>query len=216
MVKKFASDQIRCILFDFDGTISDSHDAALDTYNSLSKKYGFRTVLETDLPSLKHKTSKELLKHLGISLMRLPFILKEARANFQKQIHDLQPIEDLTEVLIKLKELKLQLGILTSNSGKNVSDFLSNNKLNYFDYIYPDVHLFGKSRAIKRLIKKEKLKSERVVYVGDETRDIEAAKTAGVGVIAVTWGFNSREVLQAQGPSKIVDSPQELLDLFSA
>jgi hypothetical protein len=33
------------------------------------------------------------------------------------------------------------------------------------------------------------------LYVGDEVRDIQAAHKAGVAVAAVTWGFNSRDLL---------------------
>ena len=38
---------------------------------------------------------------------------------------------------------------------------------------------------------------EDVVYVGDETRDIVAARKLGIRVAAVTWGYNSSEALEA-------------------
>ncbi|MBK7733406.1 MAG: HAD hydrolase-like protein [Bacteroidales bacterium] len=42
---------------------------------------------------------------------------------------------------------------------------------------------------------REQLHAERIVYVGDETRDIEACQAAGIPVIAVSWGLNRRELL---------------------
>ena len=52
------------------------------------------------------------------------------------------------------------------------------------------------------------------IYVGDETRDVEAARKAGVQIIAVGWGLNSRASLLLQNPDFIVDSPEELTQLF--
>ena len=50
-----------------------------------------------------------------------------------------------------------------------------------------------------------------MIYVGDETRDIEATKRAKIPVIAVRWGFNSREILLTLKPNKIADTPSELM-----
>ena len=56
--------------------------------------------------------------------------------------------------------------------------------------------------------------SSDVLYVGDETRDIEAAREAGLAMTAVTWGYNSEQALSALGPQHIVRSPGELLELM--
>ena len=51
------------------------------------------------------------------------------------------------------------------------------------------------------------------VYVGDESRDIEAAKAAEVKIISVTWGFNSREVLESANPGNIAENVDGVLNL---
>ena len=53
-----------------------------------------------------------------------------------------------------------------------------------FDFIDPSAKLFGKDKSIAKLLKRDKLGREDVVYVGDETRDIDGAKKAGVRAIA--------------------------------
>ena len=58
------------------------------------------------------------------------------------------------------------------------------------------------------------LKNKEIVYVADETRDIEAAKKAKVRIISVTWGFNSREILKKQNPDFLVDRPEEILRII--
>jgi phosphoglycolate phosphatase len=65
------------------------------------------------------------------------------------------------------------------------------------------------------VIKQRQIKPETVIYVGDETRDIEAAKKANVQVIAVSWGFNSPEALARENPNFLIDHPWELLEVIN-
>lgn len=51
------------------------------------------------------------------------------------------------------------------------------------------------------------------VYVGDSEVDVATAENAGLPLIAVSWGFRSREQLTAAGAQTIVDTPEELLAL---
>jgi phosphoglycolate phosphatase-like HAD superfamily hydrolase len=54
-----------------------------------------------------------------------------------------------------------------------------------------------------------------VLDVGDEVRDIETARQAGVAVAAVTWGFNSRELLARHAPDYLVERPEPILSLLT-
>jgi len=114
-----------------------------------------------------------------------------------------------------LKEIKkegLRLGILTSNSGKNVRAFLAYNNLSeLIDFIYSGKSLFVKDEVLKRLTDNKKILRENLIYVGDETRDIEASKRAGIPVIAVTWGLNNRDILAAMNPDQMAHTPEDLL-----
>ncbi|NES07303.1 MAG: HAD hydrolase-like protein, partial [Okeania sp. SIO2F4] len=82
-------------------------------------------------------------------------------------------------------------------------------------FITSGTTLFGKHRAIKKYLKSENIQPEEMVYVGDETRDINAAKKAKVKAIAVTWGFNSREALSEYQPDALVEQPQELIEVIN-
>ena len=52
------------------------------------------------------------------------------------------------------------------------------------------------------------------VYVGDSEVDVETARNAGLPLIAVSWGFRSREALTAAGAETVADTPEELLALL--
>ena len=79
--------------------------------------------------------------------------------------------------------------------------------------MYVDTSIFGKHTTLKRLIKKYDLVKKEVIYIGDEIRDIEACKKAGIECIVVTWGYNSRKALQQQNPDYMIDRPADLLKI---
>lgn len=78
---------------------------------------------------------------------------------------------------------------------------------------YGWIGLFGKPKALKKIQRRFKLKQE-CVFVGDEVRDIDAARLAGTKCIAVTWGFNTS--LKKHGPDAIAYTPPELLQAIKA
>jgi len=129
------------------------------------------------------------------------------------EIKNIKPIAGMIQALRNIKNAGLSLGIMTSNSKKNVKIFSEMNGLDgIFDFVYSGRNIFGKDKVIRRLLKDQQIARDNVVYVGDETRDIEAAKKAGIPVVAVSWGFNIREILVVQHPNEIVDEPKNLLE----
>ena len=142
-------------------------------------------------------------------------IIARAKTELHKEIASVEPIKDLKETLLKIKSLGHKIGILTSNSSKNVTDFLQHNELNFFDFISTTSKIWSKNWGLKNIIDDNGLELSDVIYIGDETRDIGAAKKAGIRSAAVTWGYNSRKALKAQNPDYLLHSPKELLQLFA-
>src|SRR5262245_13801927 len=90
----------------------------------------------------------------------------------------------LPRVLRGLRGAGCRLGVLSSNAEGNI-------------------------RACLRAHQVEELFEAVVGYVGDEVRDIEAARKA-----AVTWGFNTRDLLARHRPDHLVERPDQLLGLL--
>ena len=129
-----------------------------------------------------------------------------------KEIAELESIQGIDQVLLKLKNLGYILGIVTSNNQENVDTFLAKNQLTHlFDYVYSGTAVFGKHRVINQAIRQHKLDKTDVIYVGDETRDIRSARKSRISVIAVSWGFNATKILSEHQPDYLVNHPSELL-----
>lgn len=203
----------KVILFDFDGTIADSFESFFGIINKLSKKYHFRSVRREDLNQLRTKSALDLLKEFNISWYKIPFIARDFKHLQQEEIDRLKPIKGIAPVLQRLKNT-YTLGIVTSNSRKNVEAFLKKNNCDVFTYVYTDSSFFGKDKMINGFLKKYSFAKEDVLYVGDEIRDIQACKKAGIAVIAVSWGFNVKKGLAKYNPAYLIDSPKDLLTVL--
>ena len=70
---------IRLVIFDFDGTLSDSGDWFLSVVDELARKFRFRTVQPDEVDMLRNKSSRDVIAFLGISKWKLPLIARHVR-----------------------------------------------------------------------------------------------------------------------------------------
>ncbi|MEG4633748.1 HAD-IA family hydrolase [Microcoleus sp. AR_TQ3_B6] len=205
----------KVIIFDFDGTLADTIDILLRITNRLSGEFGFKSATKEELAQLSNLNSWQILQYSGISIFKFPLLIKMLKAELRSEIPNIQLFPGIKEVLLDLKKLGFQLGIITSNSRENVLASLEKNGLqDTFTFIYSG-STFGKHKVINRWLKTEHVNAKEVVYVGDEIRDIEAARKTGIKVMAVAWGFNSQEALGAHNPDFLIKRPQELIEIMS-
>jgi phosphoglycolate phosphatase len=200
-------------LFDFDGTVADTLGIAHGILNELALEFRFRSLDPEELDHVRTLGTREFIRHLGIGAWRVPRISRRGLQLFQERIARVHPIPGMPAVLKELHGRGHRIGILTSNSETNVLAFIARHRLPYFHFVRTSSKLFGKSREMRRILKTEGLPPERVLYVGDETRDIEASKEAGLRMAAVNWGYNATEALSSLSPDYLLNHPTELLQI---
>ncbi|GHC58215.1 HAD hydrolase-like protein [Roseibacillus persicicus] len=204
------------LIFDFDGTLADTLAAAVDVYNDLAENYSLRPITMDEIPALQDFELKELLKHLGVSKLRVPSLLAKGRKALRADITTLSLNDGMEELLPKLREHCTCFGILTSNSTENVEAFLEAKGLrDLFTFISSTSKLSGKHKHLRAIEKTFSLERSKMLYIGDETRDVRASQKAGIHVAAATWGFNSRDALLRQNPTYMLDEPKDLLEVCS-
>lgn len=202
---------VKLMIFDFDGTLVDSFETFLKIVERLARQFAYTVPTSEEIEHLKNLSSREIIKGLKVDLIKIPFLLRRVKLEFNKEMSEVQLIPGIQDALMELKKQNIQLGIITSNSKQNVLPILQKYNLDtLFNFIYSETSLFGKHRTINKLLKQQKYQPDQIIYVGDETRDIEAAKKSKIKVIAVTWGFNSKTALHAQNPDFLIDQPHSL------
>lgn len=200
----------RTAIFDFDGTIADTFGVFYSILRQLGPQIGIGQITPEDILEYRQEGVGELIKHFKIKAWKIPFLVKKGQKIFGEHIEETSPFENMPETLRLIFESDIKLGIITTNTKKNVNKFLKKWDLNIFDFVISTSSLFGKTIALRKVLKKYKLDSEETIYIGDETRDILSAKAAGVDSGAVTWGYNSAEVLEKQGPDVIFKCPKDV------
>lgn len=200
-------------IFDFDGTLVDSLGAFVSIFNK-SVRGGQNPLTDTEINRLRNMSSRKAIKNLGVRWWQLPKLLLQGIPDFHAMLPSLHTFEGLPEVLRDLHKRGDKLFIVTSNTHENVALFLRQHKLEgYFTDISGGAGPFKKAKHIRRLMRTYKIKRKNTVYVGDETRDIQAARLALVRVVSVGWGFNTLAILRKQKPNFVVRQPKELLSV---
>ncbi len=203
----------RVLVFDFDGTIADTLGESRRIFNELAPDYGIRQIEEHEVTALRHLSLKQIVSELNIPKRRVPSIIARGTGMMRTNIDRLELIEGMHEALTKLRPAVSSFGILTSNSTANVDVFLRKHGIrDEFEFVSSTSKLTGKARHLRAIRKTFSIKSEEMLYIGDEIRDMKAARKAKIPHAAVSWGFNSRESLAASKPTYLFDSPSEIQD----
>ena len=204
----------RALIFDFDGTLADTLPRIVTISNRLATEFGHRQIQEEDIEALRGQRSRDVLRWLKVPLLKIPILAHRFKAELRKEIHLVKPILTVRMVVAQLQPRYL-LGIVTSNSEANVHAFLAANDMGYFTFVRSATGLYSKSSVLSRVVREQGLTKAETLYVGDEVRDIEAARACGIDTIAVTWGGNNAEKLAQMNPRFIAYQPEELLTIVA-
>ena len=174
----------KLVVCDFDGTLADSLPAAVGIYNRLAAELGYRQI--QDVAVARAMTTRQFLRHHGISLWRLPRLVRRYHAAAAEEADKLKLFPGLPAALGAIHASGVRLGVLSSNREDNIRRCLrANGAEDFFSFVVGYPKLFGKGKALRRILRAERLQKSDVLYVGDEVRDVEAAKKAGVAVAAL-------------------------------
>lgn len=201
------------IIFDFDGTIANSFDVVLELFYELT---GHERLGNEEVTELRRSPIRTVIKRVGIPLRQIPMLLVKGRAMMRRRMHDIDVFPGINSALEALHDDGWQLMVMSSNSRQNVDAYLKTHKLREnFDKVYGNVGVFSKTQGLRKILRQNKLDRRECFYVGDEVRDMQAARKARVRGVAVAWGFNDRSILETEKPFAIAQTPASLAKIFS-
>lgn len=205
----------KTLIFDFDGTIVDSTDSVVEMYNLLAGEYNYKKITPDDFSTLKKMSVIKKCEYLSIPIYRIPFLYRKAKNKFKNHFPDVKVFKGMKEVIETFKKNNYNINIISSNSEDIIKEVLKKNGIDVFNKIHSSKNLFGKHLTINSFIEQNNLKKEDVIYIGDEERDIVACKKCKISIIAVTWGFDSKELLESKNPDYLADTPEKLLEIIT-
>jgi phosphoglycolate phosphatase len=132
------------------------------------------------------------------------------RRKMARHIDQFSVFPGVPEMLQHLSEAGVQQAIVSSNSQANVRQILGPRNSALVNHFACSASLFGKSARIRAVVRRSGVAPEKVIYIGDEIRDAEAARAASVAFGAVTWGQHSVDALRAQNPDEFFNRVEEI------
>jgi len=199
------------MLFDFDGTIANSIDQLYKLVNGLAPRYGYTPITPEKFAAMRDFPLSRACKALKVPLYKLGQAITVILSEYLKIVPDLEPCAGVVPMLQELKAMEISLALISSNHSENVRAFLDHHRIDCFDWVEGTGGILHKHDSIRRQIRKHGLDKEKVVYVGDESRDIKAARKSRVQVISVTWGLHSEAHLRGFKPDWLVSDPAEIV-----
>lgn len=190
-----ASPPIRLVVFDFDGTLADSFDWFVGAVNEAADRFAFRRVGAGEIAELRLRGARDFMRHVGLAPVRVPQVARWMRARMQEDIARIGRVEGVDRTFAALERAGIERAIVTSNARANVERVLGAAMSGRVGHWSTGAALFGKAARIRRLVRAAGVRPDAALYVGDETRDAEAARRAGVRFAGVAWGFAAPTLL---------------------
>lgn len=180
--------------------------------NLAAVRFNFRQITEAELHRYRTVETHIVMRELGISRWRLPQIARWFRHRAKE--HASPPLfPGIVDTLHALHARGIVLAVVSSNSEAAVRRALGPDNVALISAFACSASVFGKARKFRRVLKLLRFTSADAIAIGDECRDIDAARKAGIACAAVSWGYAAPELLKATGPDLMIETPGEILAL---
>ena len=205
----------KLVIFDFDGTLADSFSWFVHNVNRAADRFRFKHIDPDNTQTLRNLGVREIMRRVELSPWKLPFIARFMRQAMAADVSSIALFDGVAETFQQLSKQGSRIALVTSNSRENVLHILGNENASHLEFWECNVAAFGKTRRLKKLVRASGLQKREVLYVGDETRDAEAAHAAGIAFAGAGWGYSSQEALAAVSGNPPLKQLSGVLDLLA-
>ncbi len=191
------------ILFDLDGTLTDSGEGIMHCFELSLAKYGLPIPSRQELRACVGPPLRDSYRRFGVSeeLMEEAVLCYRDNYNAVGQFENF-PYPGIEALLSRLQEAGYKLYVATSKPESMAVEILNRyNMAQYFDIICGatvDGSRNTKEAVIAYLLSKMP-NTEDLVMVGDTIYDVVGAAHHGIPTVAVTWGYGDAEQMLAAG-----------------
>lgn len=179
----------RLAIFDFDGTLADSRSWVTSVFNDVAVRFAFRTLSAPEIEEMRGKSNRQIIRELGVPMWKLPLIARHMRGLAAGAADRIPLFPGMAPALLTLRDRGVRLAIASSNREDTVRRILGPEIAAAFQHFECGISLFGKAGRIRRIVRHSGVAATEAIFIGDETRDVEAAGQAGIAAGIVLWGY---------------------------
>lgn len=211
------------VLFDLDGTLTDSEPGIINSIKYALKKYGIKIENKADLRKFLGPPLVESFKQFcGFSEEKAEQAVEFYREYFrEKGIFENNVYQGVVELLESLKAQNKKLIVATSKPEPFTYRILEHfDLLKYFDFVAGsnmDNTRCKKDEVIAYALNSCSITDlQSVVMIGDREHDIIGANKVGIASIGVLYGYGDLQELKAAGATYIANNTQEIYKIVTS
>lgn len=204
---------IKLLIFDFDGTLADTHELIIQTNQEAMRRMGF-PVLEDQVISRTIGLPLEegiLTMFPQLAKEDLPAWVKTYRAIFDELKTKIIPglFPHVKETLEALHVRGYVLTVASSRLSLSLNDFLRDMGIApFFSYVLGADNVSAAKpdpEPVLKTLRDLHFRADEALVVGDMPVDILMGKRAGAFTCGVTYGNSDREALKKAGANHVLD-----------
>ncbi len=211
---------IRAVLFDLDGTLTDTIDDISDAMNRSLRVHGLPEWTVAEYCYLVGDGAKVLAQRAVRDRQDLALsVQKEYQAYYETHTRvKSKPYEGIPEMLRAMTENGFPLAVFSNKPDADTKNVVS--------HFFPDVAFQVVRGQVEGVpVKPDPMgalavaqalgvRPDEVLYLGDTATDMRCAVNAGMHPVGVLWGFRKRDELEESGAEWIIAHPLEALPLL--
>lgn len=214
----------QAIIFDLDGTLLNTLDDLTDAFNTACGQFGCRRYHPREYKTLIGHGAKQVIATLfekhKIPARQIEQCVRIFREAYRAtRLARTSPYPGIHNMLQRLSKNNILLNVLSNKPHHDTMRCMRQ-----FFHIAQFEVVWGHqdSKPLKpdpmtatAILNLCRIPCQKGLFIGDTAVDIETAHNANMYAVGVTWGFRTREELEASGADTIVDDPTEIVRLCS-
>jgi phosphoglycolate phosphatase len=200
----------RLVMFDFDGTLADSFPWFIRVVNTVADRYRFRRIRDEEIETLRGYSARAMMRHLEVPSWKLPLIVRHVRRLKSAEVGRIPLFAGVDGLLRDLAERGVEVALVTSNSYENAVRILGPENAARIRHWECGASVFGKRPRFRKVLRRSGVPRAEALCVGDEIRDLEAARAEGIPFGAVAWGYTRADALRAHAPAEWFESVDQI------
>ena len=215
--------EIKLVIFDFDGTLADTKENIILTFQMTMKELGVEIKSRQECAATIGLTLEDAFKVLypGMAAEKYILLRDTYRRIFKENRKILVPglFPEVMETLEELRRRGYLMSIASSRLSPSLQSFLEDMKIAHlFEYAVGGdnvEHPKPAPDAVLQILRHYNLSAEEAFVVGDMPFDINMATNAGVKSCGVTWGNADAAQLKESGANYVIDKMSQLLEILN-
>ena len=223
MTTKLNKDNIKCAVFDLDGTLLNTIKTINYYLNLALSTYGLGFVSEEDTMGFVGDGATKLIERalncVGADSSLFGSVYKTYNEAYNASPYYLTEVyRGIPELLSALKGEGIRLAVLSNKPDFAVKATVGKFLPHTFDIVRGGVDgipLKPSPDSLFAILNELGVTPSETAYIGDSEPDVMTAKNAGISSgIFVTWGFRTRDQLLNSGAKILVEQPSEIIDIL--